>query len=562
MRELTLRQAKTAIAGLVVLGPASLLSAADPADGQRYLAAVRRFADVVIEKGRDTYGPEKTPLFVDGLHVESFAPVRWNNKGQTWVLCNFANQQALMRTLDGLTALTGESGYRQAAQNAARHALQRLVTPNGLLAWGGHLAWDLDGERAVGEGGPYTHELKTSQPYYELMWRVDPAATRRVLEAVWGGHVLDWALLDFNRHADVRKPAVPRWDADFNESVDVPFPSVANNLSFVNVTPPLMHTGVMLGILGQSEPALKWTRRLVRRWQQGRDPKTGLCGGQLSYRKDDRAHEALGHVHPEINEAKIVASYHQTCRYHQLPLAQMQSGQDLLAAGGAHATLGHEFIQWACDDLKVYAQRCYDAEKGVFIARMTDGTAIRWQESRKGYYVPESFAPQQPSGMLLWSFATAYRLGNDRAHWRMAREMGRKLGLGDIGPPRGPRQSALDTHLADVHALYGLLELHRATRDEALLKLACRVGDNLLATQAPSGLFPRKGSVYARTGDEIPLVLLHLAGAVAGKTDTLPAPRLDHAFFHCVYDGELNEAQQKRDDARTVDNLVFYNARE
>jgi len=53
----------------------------------------------------------------------------------------FRQQQPLLRILDGLTALTGEPKYRRAAEEATRHALQHLATPNGLLYWGGHLAW-------------------------------------------------------------------------------------------------------------------------------------------------------------------------------------------------------------------------------------------------------------------------------------------------------------------------------------------------------------------------------------------------------------------------------------
>jgi len=53
-------------------------------DSTRYLEAVRSFADTVLKHGRDTYGEQKTPLFVDGLHVETLEPVRWICRGETW----------------------------------------------------------------------------------------------------------------------------------------------------------------------------------------------------------------------------------------------------------------------------------------------------------------------------------------------------------------------------------------------------------------------------------------------------------------------------------------------
>jgi hypothetical protein len=268
--------------------------------------------------------------------------------------------------------------------------LKQLRAPNGLLNWGGHMAWDLLGERPVGQYEDI-HELKGHQPYFRLMGRVDPKATADLMEAIWAIHIVDWARLDYNRHARYTELAPPLWDHAFQENIEVPFPAKSNNLSFTNVTPPLLQSGIMLAVLKQDPNGLTWARRLLYRWQQGEHPKTGLGGGQLSYRQKDRAQEALGHVHPSINEAKIVASYHQLGRYHMLPLVQLQAGETL-----------------------------------------------------------------------------------------------------------------------------------------------------------------------ARTGDEIPLALLHLAAAISGKVNVIPPPIHDHRYFHCEFDGNRDSAQQENADKRTYDHLVFY----
>jgi pectate lyase len=120
-------------------------------EGDRYLKAVRDFADTVIEKGRDTYGDKDTPLFVDGLHAQSLRPVIWKKDGQSWVLSNFASQQPLIRILDGLTTLTKDPEYRRAAADATGYVLRNLQSDNGLIYWGGHLAWDLETVRVVGQ---------------------------------------------------------------------------------------------------------------------------------------------------------------------------------------------------------------------------------------------------------------------------------------------------------------------------------------------------------------------------------------------------------------------------
>ena len=120
-------------------------------DDSKYLKVVWHFADTVIEKGRDTYGDKHTPLFVDGLHAQSLKPAIWKKDGQSWVLSNFASQQPLIRVLDGLSALTQDPRYRRAAADATEYVLRNLQSDNGLLYWGGHLAWDLQTERVVGQ---------------------------------------------------------------------------------------------------------------------------------------------------------------------------------------------------------------------------------------------------------------------------------------------------------------------------------------------------------------------------------------------------------------------------
>ncbi len=319
-----------------------------------------------------------------------------------------------------------------------------------------------------------------------------------------------------------------------------------------------MAAGTALAILGHDTNALLWTRRLAWRWQQARDPRTGLSGGQLSYRKEDRARDALGHVHPDINEAKIVATYHARGRYADMPLAQMQAGEQLLAAGGRCAPVGREFIRWASDDLKTFARHCYDPAAGRFITCMTDGTPIRWQETRPGYYDVSSFQPYAPDALHFWNYALAFRLTGENEHWQMIRHLAQPLGLGDPGSTPRSRRRALNenTTAADWRLIYALLELHRSTRDRAFLNLAARVGDNLLAWQTPTKLFPRPHYAYGRTGDAVPLALLHLAAALDGRSNRLPPPMLDNGYFHCEHDGASGPNPNVQDD-RTYDSSLY-----
>jgi pectate lyase len=532
----------------------------DQPDAEKYLKVIQGFADTLLEHGRDNYGEVHTALFVDGLDTVSLEPAIWKGKGgETWIMSNFSSQQALMRLLDGLSVVSGDDKYRLAAEDATREVMKSLRTPNGLLYWGGHAAWDLRNNVNVGEYESRYHEIKTHQPYFRLMWRVNPDATRDLMETIWGGHILDWSRLDYNRHASNTEAYDCNWDQEFDYDLEVPFPALGNNLSFCNVTPTLMHSGLALAVLDNNDKALNWSRRLCLRWQQARHSETGLSGGQLSYREMDRAQIALGHVHPEINEAKVIATYHQVARYHKLPLAQMQAGVKLLREGEDFAETGNELIKWASEDLKTYAAYCYDPEKGLFPTRMTNGTLIDWQKSTRGYYIPESFAPAIPDGNLLWAFAMAYRLSHDESHWNVLRSLFKHMGLGELGETDGTGENLdLETSCTDWHIIYALLELFKESGSQPILHQTCRVADNLLEWQTANGLFPRPGRTYARTGDEVPLAILHLVAAIQGKQDLIPDPMLDTSFFHAIYYGKLEPYQQKRDDDRTYDHQVYY----
>jgi pectate lyase len=558
----------------------SVLSADAQADSvARFRTVLERFASTVLEHGRDRYGDRGTPLFVDGLHVRTLEPVRWKYEDQTWVLSNFSTQQPLMRLLDGMTTLTGQALYRDAAEQAAAHVMDHLRADNGLIYWGGHTAWDLLEDRPVGEYRAEVHELKTNHPYYELLYRVNPQATREMLSGIWGGHITDWLQLDYNRHASYRQAANPKWDHAFDQDLEIPFPIDTRNLSFVNTSTSLIHAGAMLAALDGHPGALRWAERLAYRWQQGRHPETGLGGGQMSYwRKDDRARRALGHVHPQITEATMIATYHRSSRYHALPLTQLQCGQALLEGDQASAAAGRRLIAWALDDLKVYAQHAWDSQDQVFRSMLTDGTLLQWQQATDGdggYYLAhlDSLGPAKPDGRVFWGYSLAYRLSEDPVHWSMARQIMVAMGYGDPGEPDGvehslvlgealaqemQRQTARDDWREPVYGLYAILDLYQATGKLALLELAVGIGQGLAASQTETGLFARGDRLWARTGDEVPLALLHLAATLAGNREALPQASIDSATFHVRYSGELDLHQRKPGDARTTDCRVFY----
>ena len=147
-RDLFMRSACLFTWTLVVAAPAGALAETPQEDA--ILQAVVEYADNVLRLGRDA----DTPLFADGLHVDTRQPAEFDG----WALSNLADQQNLFRVLAGLTRLTGDPRYVNAAQEAVVWHFERQH-PSGLLNWGHHRLIDLRTGAIVGDGG-MPHELK------------------------------------------------------------------------------------------------------------------------------------------------------------------------------------------------------------------------------------------------------------------------------------------------------------------------------------------------------------------------------------------------------------------
>ena len=505
-----------------------------------YLTAVRTFAENALDHGRDTYGPKKTPLFVDGLNVDTREPAKWKLKGKTWVLSNQASQQNLMRVLDGLSRTTGEPKYREAAVEAIRYVFEHLQDKGGMLHWGGHRIYDALGDKPVGEG--VNHEFKHHYPYFELMWQVDPKATRRLIEGTWTAHVTRWDILDVNRHGSYGRKPGKVWDHEYRGG---PVPFVGKGLSFMMSGTDLIRAAAMLGQLADEEKPLLWARRLAKRYMDARDPKTKLGASNFSTRPDERMRKQFAHFGGRFTEATVTDLY--GARYTYCAISLLRLGETL-------GEEGKEFVQWGLEDLAACATHTYDPDTHSFWPTLIDGTKLSPADRRKDGYVGVRWLRKRPAdGRHFLAYALACKLSKDPLMWRMTRSIGQALGLGDLGETPGkPGTIDLQTKANDPLVIFGLLELHEATGEKAILDLARRVGDNALATRFHKGFFVEsKDHLFARLDDPTPLALLHLRAAMLGLKDRPPAFWCGRGYFHCRHDGR----------GRNYDIHVIYNRR-
>lgn len=511
-----------------------------------WLAAAQRFADVALARARD---PRGTPLLADGIHVESGNPVEWRANGERWILSNVASQQVFLRTLVGLSALTGRRAYSERAREIAAYALERLRY-GGLIGWGGHMAYDLAGSRLIHapDKGP-VHELKCHFPYYDLLWAVDPAETARYIAAFWDGHVVDWDRLEFSRHGRPNDPPRPEgtWGRPYRPQA-VGF--VGRGLTFINAGSDLVYAAALLAERSGDPAPLGWAERLQSRYVASRHPKTGLGGYQFSISvlpgprgRGDRAVEQFGEQLKGESPTEMTVVVGRQIRTILGPsaLSRLFLGKRLGGAGGYLA-------RTAVEDLEAYARHAYDPARNVFLPLLTNGRILDGLLiERSGYFgaAGEKLSALPADPLLLWVYTRGWRDSGRPALAETAASIARGLGFGDLGPGGGP----VDVKTSDPLAVYALLEGYRATGSRRWLSAAAGVGDRIVAERTRNGLFqPDRTAAYAKLDALEPLALLHLGAVWDERGDVVPDYFGATPFFGSLYDGI----------GHVSDNQLFY----
>jgi len=178
-----------------------------------YLDVVRRFADTMIEHGRDKYGPIHTAMFMSVLDRKTLSPpsklppapggVRQGDRCDCYG-SNLQHQFNFLRCLEALTELTGESKYREAAEQAVLDTFRYAQSETtGLMGWGEHLWWDAreDKVSSLNPERKLIHETKRSFPYWPLLFARNPEAAKRFALGLWEHQIRDQKTGDFSRHA-------------------------------------------------------------------------------------------------------------------------------------------------------------------------------------------------------------------------------------------------------------------------------------------------------------------------------------------------------------------------
>jgi len=509
-------------------------------ENSKYLDAVREFADNVLKYGRDTYGPKHTtygpkhtPLFVDGLNIHTHEPVKWISpigdwqtatETEEWIISNFASQQTLLRTMDGLSEITGDAKYRQAATDAVRYEFDHVRTPSGLFFWGHITAYDA--LRDTPCGNTSRESIKLHYPYYELMWKVDPEATKNLIEALWCAHILDWSNLDFNRSAPTTANLKEPWNHKYANGPAF-FKSKYGGYGFANTATSLIQAGTTLYRLSHQEQPLVWSKRLAKRFIDTRHPKTGISLPYYNNTIPPLGDDLKEHFQ---NPHTVFFPWHPFAETRYLYYPENIDAQiwlSLILIGDTLGKNGREFTQWAIEELTAWSKASYRKKDNSFVPILTDGTDIEGYVSKEYTTYASKGAIAKPlfaDLTFFWAYAAAYRATNSEFMWEIIRNIALGNKLGDVGEtPAHTPELQTSTTSSNVYGLLGFLELYSRTINPEFLQMAQHIGDNIVRNQFYRGFFvPSKRHIYTRFDCFEPLALLNLHAAIKSKRGPVP----------------------------------------
>ena len=158
-----------AVLAALAANPAAAQVPKAPVPSSPYIAIVYRYADAMLEHGRDTIGPRRTGLFLSALDRATLGPltnrpaapagIRENDRAgeRTGPLtgANPHHDENLLRLLYTLSELSGKAKYREAADAELKWFLENTASPVASPSlWTARLTWDvLKDAPLAAEGG-------------------------------------------------------------------------------------------------------------------------------------------------------------------------------------------------------------------------------------------------------------------------------------------------------------------------------------------------------------------------------------------------------------------------
>ncbi|HEY7118965.1 MAG TPA: hypothetical protein VH475_20410 [Tepidisphaeraceae bacterium] len=177
---------------------------------------VRVYADTMIERGRDTYGPQKSGLLLSALNRTTLAPLvsrpappagirREDRSGEPWSALTGANphlDENLLRILYVLSQMTGEPKYARVADEELTWFLKNTLSPRtSLLPWGEHMSWEVMEDKPISGGNDAFHEFARPWVLWDRCFELAPDESWRFALGLWEHQIANQKTGGFDRHA-------------------------------------------------------------------------------------------------------------------------------------------------------------------------------------------------------------------------------------------------------------------------------------------------------------------------------------------------------------------------
>lgn len=497
-----------------------------------YTGMVCRFADTILAHARDRYEAGPSPLFVDGLNVQTlesptFFPCYGGTPDQEIVMSNFANQQIFLRILTGLSRLTGEERFRVEAETTTRFMFEHFQDEDGgMLYWGHHRYLDLRNHEIRGEKGD-VHELKENYPFYDFLYEVDPKRTERLIKGIWNAHISDWSGLLFNRHGDYGAEFDPAttWNRPYSDPREL-LPS--SELSFICSASDFMVAAYTLFRRNGDQGARDWANRMLDRYVLGRFPDVKILPYNCTRKQPPRCKQQYPD-HPNAFEHNLIDNKSLAdSSAGRTSIAMLCEADKLIQAG--YAAEGEKILDVFCDHLEGYARYAYDTGKKEMCPIVTDGTVLTGYKLAEDGYKGKKGTDQEnwkADENYLLSYALAFRLSGRARLWETLRRLFAGIDLGDIGEsPEGKTSLNRSSLNDDPRTILSLIELYRATINRDFLEAADIIVKNMLRNRYhdDSGLFTLDADhLVCPIESKEALSLLLLAAARENNFNSVPA---------------------------------------
>ncbi len=185
----------------------------DTLRGNAFGEPVVRNLELLIEKGTDRYGDVQSPLWMavldaktveapqnPGAFDENERVIRRGRRAPGG--SNFFHDQPTLGVAYALSELSGEKSFKNAADAYLTDAMNRCVEKEtGLFLWGWHTWYEAFDDTFKSQSGDH-HEIHIWLPLWEQMYRLNPTAVSREMEAIWQWHICDKKTGECNRHSD------------------------------------------------------------------------------------------------------------------------------------------------------------------------------------------------------------------------------------------------------------------------------------------------------------------------------------------------------------------------